>query len=747
MKKLTRFLLCSLLFLPLAVKAQNLSEQNCPGAIAVCQPLYQQANSYVGVGTLDELNTGNQGCLASGENNTVWYIINITSSGILEFTITPNDPSDDYDFAVWNATGLGCAAVGANPPDRCNYASNFASSPGGLTGLSTTATGPSFGAGGPSFSDAINASVGQTYILVVDNFSSSQFGYSLDFSASTASIFDTVKPRFVTAGSLCGTVSNAINVTMSEPVKCNTLSPTGSEFYITPTVPGVSNVVAAASTACTGSAQFTTAYTVTFAGTLPPGTYWLHAQQGADNNSLIDNCGNEQPYADSIQFVMVAGNPPQLTRLDSPACIKARVILDRAIACVTVAPNGSDFTVSGPSTVNVIGAVPVNCNAANMTDTIDITFDQSIQVPGHYILSTKNGTDANGIVDTCGVAVDNNIGWDVSDQGVDVTVTPNLVCNPDFVQLSATTSFEPSPSGYQYAWTPSEGINDATAGTTSAFVNQSTVYHVSIVDKDFCIRRDTGGVTLSVRNPIFSPLRDSAICIGKSVQLNAGGGLTYAWSPATGLSCTDCPNPVANPEQTTQYTVTISDQYNCSDVFNQTVIVNPLPIVDPGPDVTIYYGQQTQLHSGTPDNPGNIYLWEPAKGIDYITISNPMASPGEPTTYSITVVDSNDCRYTDSVRVFVRSDIPVTIPSAFSPNGDGLNEVFRLGNTSFHRLQEFRIFNRWGQEVFSTNDPKMGWDGKFKGEPAENGVYNYIIRVSYPDGRVEMFKGDVTLIR
>jgi gliding motility-associated-like protein len=189
----------------------------------------------------------------------------------------------------------------------------------------------------------------------------------------------------------------------------------------------------------------------------------------------------------------------------------------------------------------------------------------------------------------------------------------------------------------------------------------------------------------------------------------------------------------------------ISDQYNCSDTLSQTIVVNPLPVVDAGDDVTIYFGEQTQLAAGT--NKGIIYAWEPPAGLNYNNVPNPIASPAQSTTYMVTVIDENQCRNTDSVTVFVRSDIPVIIPSAFSPNGDGRNDVFRVGNTSFHRLQEFRVFNRWGQEIFSTTDPKKGWDGTFKGVPQETGVYNYIIRVSYPDGRVETFKGNVTLVR
>jgi gliding motility-associated-like protein len=725
------------------VYAQNLPEQNCPGAIPVCQAIYTQANSYTGFGTLQELSTGiNNGCLGSNEKNDVWYIINVTTSGTLEFTITPNNLPDDYDFGVWDVTGVGCSAIynyitnTANnlPPIGCNY-----SGTPGATGLSNTMVGT-------QWSPALNVTAGQTLVLNVSNFQTNAvFGYTLDFSTSTASIYDTVQPSFVSAGTLCATTSSIINVVMSEPIQCNSLASNGSDFYLTPAVPGVTNIVAAGSPTCSGVSLFTNTFSITASGTLPPGTYWLHPQQGSDNNAVLDNCGNEIALSDSIQFSIIAPNPPQLTILDTPSCIRSRVILNRAIDCSSVAFDGSDFFVTGPSTVNVAGAMPINCNGKGMSDTIDVLYDKSISVPGTYTLHVQVGSDGNSLLDTCSAAVVNTISWEVSDKGVTATADPYLLCATGYTTLSSFTTLAPSPSGYNYIWTPSEMLNDSTASTTLAFVNANTLYQVQLLDANFCYRRDTAGVTLSVRNPILEPVVDSTLCIGDVITFHSSGGINYYWYPATGLSCADCPDPVVTPTQTTTYAVVISDQYNCSDTLTQTLIINPLPVVDAGEDKTIYFGETVGLTTNV--NNGSIYLWQPSVGLDYITIPNPKANPGKTTTYTITVIDTNECVNADSVVVFVRDDLPIILPSGFSPNGDGRNDIFQLSNIKFHRLQEFRIFNRWGQEVFNTTDPKQGWDGKYKGVEQEAGVYNYLIRVSYPLGRVEVYKGDVTLIR
>ncbi|RYE21743.1 MAG: hypothetical protein EOP51_14885 [Sphingobacteriales bacterium] len=153
---------------------------DCQNAIPVCQNIYQQTVAAANGGNVVELNPANQGCLG-GENRTTWYVINVVKDGILVFTLTPTGQTTDYDFAMWDATGKACAPRGCdyvnnNLPVRCNYAGLGTTPPNGQTGLSTTALNPSENAGGPSFSSAINAKAGETYILLIDNFSNNTTG-------------------------------------------------------------------------------------------------------------------------------------------------------------------------------------------------------------------------------------------------------------------------------------------------------------------------------------------------------------------------------------------------------------------------------------------------------------------------------------------------------------------------------------------------------------------------------------------
>jgi len=101
---------------------------------------------------------------------------------------------------------------------------------------------------------------------------------------------------------------------------------------------------------------------------------------------------------------------------------------------------------------------------------------------------------------------------------------------------------------------------------------------------------------------------------------------------------------------------------------------------------------------------------------------------------------------TDSVYIDIDYHDNLWVPSGFSPNGDGKNDLFRVANLTFQNIQEFKVLNRWGQEIFSANDNR-GWNGTFKGKPQDPATYFYLIRVAYPDGSTKLFKGDVILVR
>lgn len=731
--------------------AQN-TPQDCSGAIPICQPVYTQTVAAPGLGHDTDLTVTNRDCLQAGEHKTTWYVINIVRSGTLVFTLTPNSPND-YDFAIWDVTPDGCGQnpcdiVHSTAPIRCNYAGTT-----GTTGLSTTATQASVNAAGPPFSSAINAVAGQSFMIVIDNFTATTVGYTINFSASTVSITDTTKPLYKAVTTPCGYSSNILNVIMEEPVRCNSIAPNGSDFYLTAAAGGTYTVAGATSQNCIAGGNFSNKLILEIATPLPAGTYTLHANTGTDGNTLLDNCGNQQPATDEITFTLTQPPAPlEIIRLDTPACTKTRIVLSRPVRCNTVAANGSDFQITGPGPVSVIHATPISCQtfpatcigSIAITDTIDLIFDGSIKVPGTYNLSVVTGTDNNPLLDTCGNFIGNTFPFVVSDAGyVTATATPSIICAPGYVQLDATLNVPHEAVAPGYIWTNGNFIGDSTAASTLAYVEATRTYQVQIKDTFGCYRRSKTDVIVSVRNPQLLT-RDTAICYGESTPLAAAGGVSYSWYPATGLSCTTCPNPIATPLETTTYYGVIFDQYGCTDTVHETVIVYPTPFVDAGHDTTIVYGQSIQLYAYAPT--GRYYVWDPVVGLNNANIPNPIATPQTSLTYRVDIVDLNYCKNTDSIRVNVITDVPVYVPSGFTPNADGRNDIFRVTNLTFQRVTEFRVMNRWGQMVFHSQD-NSGWDGTFNGKPQDNGVYQYLVRVAYPDGRTETFTGNVTLIR
>lgn len=329
-------------------------------------------------------------------------------------------------------------------------------------------------------------------------------------------------------------------------------------------------------------------------------------------------------------------------------------------------------------------------------------------------------------------------GCDLTNQGI---ASPVTTLRPGIrFYISEPGTFAPD-----YKWSPGVFLSDSTIKNPLAYIARDITYHVSAVDRNGCTHRDSVSFALSVRNPGLSP-EDTVICFGQEIRLTALGGEKYTWTttaPGT-LSCTDCPAPDVSPKEDAVYTVSIQDKYECADTLRSRVRVNPLPVVRIFPrDTIIKYGTMLQLYASGAE----YYSWRPAGHLSNPNIPDPTALITAPVTFILAGLDEKGCRNSDSVRIDVDYTSPVFVPSAFTPNGDGKNDVFKIANIRYQKLQEFRVFNRWGQQVFSTTSPEEGWDGSFQGQTQEAGVYHYIIRLAYPEGRVETYKGDLTLLR
>ncbi len=314
---------------------------------------------------------------------------------------------------------------------------------------------------------------------------------------------------------------------------------------------------------------------------------------------------------------------------------------------------------------------------------------------------------------------------------------------------------------FQYTWSPGTYLEDSTIKSPFAYLNKSIKYFVETIGGSECRLVDSVNITVPVHDYDIYP-RDTSVCFGQKYRIDAlGSTLTsvewYEVDPANGnfivpntLSCEGCedPNkafsPIAKPSKTTTYGAIYKDQYGCLDTFFSRGVIRPLPNVQIlNHDTTVKYGQSIQLLASG----AYLYSWNPLGAITNPNLSNPHVAPTEPTTFYVWGLAEDGCRNIDSVKINIDYRDNLFVPTAFSPNGDGKNDEFRISNITFQKLQEFRVFNRWGQEIFSTTDPKKGWNGSWKGVPQDMGVYQYHIRVAYPDGFIETYKGNVTLVR
>ena len=357
--------------------------------------------------------------------------------------------------------------------------------------------------------------------------------------------------------------------------------------------------------------------------------------------------------------------------------------------------------------------------------------------PSHSFTTIGNYTITLNITAGC-----TNFVWttqlDLTDS-FQVDYGPDLsVCAGDSIQLN--NAF---PYGMNYQWTPASGLSCTNCASPMAMPATSTTYTITIDDGPGCHAEDTFAINiLSSVTAIISP--DTSICPGGTVQLVASGGTSYLWFNEPSLSSFSIPNPTASPFIPTVYSVIVSIPGCVPDTASVFVDIYNLPDVDAGPDLTILLENSAIINA---TSNGVSYLWQPGSGLNDSTILTPLASPTVTTTYTITVDNGYGCISVDSVIVFVNDGtVPILFfPNAFSPNGDGVNDLFDYFNFGYDKVW-MRIYNRWGEVVYETELPHDGWDGNRDDAPCSIGVYVYTA-VAIDKGKSFYYKGNFTLIR
>ncbi len=258
------------------------------------------------------------------------------------------------------------------------------------------------------------------------------------------------------------------------------------------------------------------------------------------------------------------------------------------------------------------------------------------------------------------------------------------------------------------------------------------------------LRRDAAGIS-----------KDTTICASDSVQLVASGGTQYKWTPTTGLSNPFIANPMARPRVTTIYTVEMiqkkADGSTCNLILSTSVNVKnsgSAGVKAYAEKDTIVKGASVQLHA-VADKP-SVVLWIPFFSLDDNKSLNPIAKPEEDTKYSVAILDEFACTYFDSIWIYVNPDLcsedGIFIPTAFSPNGDGINDTLFIRGKYIKEFY-FAVYNQWGEIMFETYDIRNGWDGLYKKEKSDPGVFAFYLKVICESEKTFIKKGNVTLLR
>ncbi len=294
-------------------------------------------------------------------------------------------------------------------------------------------------------------------------------------------------------------------------------------------------------------------------------------------------------------------------------------------------------------------------------------------------------------------------------------------------------------------------VANATGKVTVSGLSKG-VYDDFNVSSFTCLSNSIGPLTLSDPNSPPAPAlqSNSPVCSGKKLSLDATSiisGLTYEWKGPNGFT-SDLKSPVISEVTMADsglYTLVIR-HLNCPTTATIDVIVRPpLKLTNITQDQVIPLGSSITLRA----EGAAIYYWSPNDGsLNNNNIDSPVATPQQTTQYTLRAMNIWGCEDVAQVTISVDDNINSDVPSAFTPNGDGKNDVFKAENTKYHKLVDFSVFNRWGQLIYhNTGDISQGWDGTFNGMPQDIGVYNYIMILSEPNGKLKHIKGTVTLLK
>jgi gliding motility-associated-like protein len=319
---------------------------------------------------------------------------------------------------------------------------------------------------------------------------------------------------------------------------------------------------------------------------------------------------------------------------------------------------------------------------------------------------------------------------------MEVLITANQVCKGASVEFSVS-------GANSYTWQPQQDMFPTGTNTHVIMVPKTstnyTVFGANTIGSVSCLQQLSYSVVVVQEiKPVVAPGLN--LCYGDKTTLYAQGGNTFSWTPSEGLNSTNDSRIVANPTVTTVYTVNVSENHFCG--VNATVMVNvtPRPKVFAGRDTSYNVNEAIFIEArGT----GTV-TWYTGEGIVCRSCDRTQVYPTRSGCYAVEAKNEYGCIAFDDICIELTEDFTIYIPDAFSPNNDGLNDVFLIYGDNISSVY-MDVYNRWGTLIFSSHDYTQGWDGKYKGAVCEPGIYNYTIRYTGLDRKKYVKTGYITL--
>jgi len=288
-------------------------------------------------------------------------------------------------------------------------------------------------------------------------------------------------------------------------------------------------------------------------------------------------------------------------------------------------------------------------------------------------------------------------------------------------------------------WDFGDGIQLVVDSPDSTNINPIHLYNSNgtfpvqliAVDHEGC--RDSVIKSINIiPGPTASTWPDTSMCTGESISLTATGGSFYEWNTVPPLY-TD--TVIVSPTFTTTYTVTVTDDYGCTDSDDVTISVYDMPEINIGDGEDICIEPNLSLDAGVFDE-WHWYLWNTGSSAQSIAVYQ--------SGFYWVEVSNPGCTAKDSVEVV--DCFEIVVPNVFTPNSDGFNDVFRIESKGVFALTVI-IYNRWGKKIYEWNEVNGNWDGMHSGVKAADGVYFFVLTAKDYEGNEHTQQGSVTLIR